>query len=391
VTTVTVPVPLVSPPDVAYSGKVAVPSITPPPIQYSIQIPDAIATATEAGYTVTKGTTPPPPPPGSTTLLAYIKTLGANKAGVLSGQTLDLYSATPLDALDTTPGVSFPTVTVGKPGPATGLCPAVIDLFIDENFPNGCVMPNNTAPNNTLGLANGAIAAGCIVRINACPPNPAGGSNNPWPAVLTAGSSVQNAFFATLAGHAAILKQIKGPVIYDFLGEMNLSNPLAAGSWAGVGTCTSAQFATLWVLAWNYLMVTQGLSSKLLWSYETNDGVGNYTFGYPGNQYVDLVGVHTWAPFTASADPYNAMVATGLPVCFGSCGLTYQSTSNFSGNNYTQVYEVIASKYPLVYAAVLWCMGGDALSQQNGAVQALSTKPWLNRSNMPAGGFSGNK
>jgi Glycosyl hydrolase family 26 len=330
-------------------------------------------------------------PPSGTTLLAYIKTLGANKGGVLCGQTLDLYSKTPLDALNTTSGVSFPTVTVGAPGPATGLCPALIDLFIDENYPNGCIMPSNAPPNDTLSLANSAIAAGCIVRINACPPNPAGGSNNPWPAVLTSGSSVQNAFFSTLAGHAAILKQINGPIIYDFLGEMNLSNPLSAGSWAGIGTCTSAQYAALWVLAWDYLMNTQGLSKQLLWSYETNNGVGNYTFGYPGNDYVDLVGVHDWAPFSGagSSEPYEAMVATGLPVCYGSCGLTYQSVANFSANNFTQVCNVITSQFPLAYAAVFWCIGGDALSQQNGAVECLSAAPWLNRTNMPV--FSGNK
>lgn len=358
-------------------------------VPYAIQIPDAIATVQAAGYTVTQGTTPPPP--AGSPLLTVIKTLGANEAGVWSGQTLDLYSKTPLDAMDTTPGVSFPSVTVHLPGPATGYCPAIIDLFADPNGPAGNIEPNNPPPNDTVSLANAALAAGCVLNLNGNPPNPAGASNNPWPSVLTTGSAVQNAYLTTLAKDAAMFKKINGPFIYDFLGEMNLPGGLGAGNnWASIGVagCTSANFAALWVLTWNFF-AAQGLNDQILWAYETNDGVGNYTFGYPGDQYVDIVGIHTWAPFTATAAPYAAMVALNKPLIFGSCGLTYQSVANFSGNNYTQVAQVIASKYPLAFGIILWNMGGNAYSQQNGAAQALSTAPWLNRKNVPT--ISGNK
>lgn len=353
-------------------------------IPYTVAIADDISNAEAAGYTVTGPSSGTPPPTGLT-LLAYIKTLGANKAGVLTGQTLDLYSKTPLDALDTTPGVSFPNVTVHLPGPATGLCPAIIDLFSDPNGPAGDIEPSNPAPNNTVSLANAAIAAGCIIRLNSNPPNPSGANNNPWPAVLTAGSAVQKAFLASLATDAAMFKQINGPFILDFMGEMNLEGGLNAGNnWAsaGVAGCTSANFAALWVLMWNYFTVTEGLANKILFSYETNDSVGQYTFGMPDLKYVDLVGVHIWSPF-ANSDAYNAMVATGLPVGFGSCGLTYLSVANFTQNNFSAVCEAITSKFPLVYGIALWNMGGNAYSQQNGAVQCLSAAPWLNRSNVP--------
>jgi Glycosyl hydrolase family 26 len=333
-------------------------------------------------------------PPSGITLLAYLKTLGANAAGVLSGQTLDPYSSTPLDALDTTDGASFPSITVYKPGPQTGLCPAVIDLMLNQNQPNGTVTRNNPAPNNTLSLANAAIAAGCIVRLNGNPANPAGAGNNPWPDVLTAGSTIQNAYLATLAADAALMKQITGPFIYDFMGEMNLTSSTALQSgnnWACISTCTSAQFAALWVLTWNYLTTTEGLSGKMLWSYETNDGVGNYTWGFPGNEYVDLVGVHTWAPFTATAAALQGLetVTDGQPVGLGSMGLTYQSVTPFSANNFTQCCSVITADYPQIAYVVFWGTGGDQLSNQNGAVECMSMAPWLNRANVPV--FSGNK
>src|ERR1039458_7375870 len=49
-------------------------------------------------------------------LLTFFKTLGLNAAGVLSGQTLNIYSGTPLDAINSAhpSWASYPTVGIGS-------------------------------------------------------------------------------------------------------------------------------------------------------------------------------------------------------------------------------------------------------------------------------------
>jgi hypothetical protein len=320
---------------------------------------------------------------GGRSLLGFIKTLGANAGGVLVGQTLDLYSSTPLDDLSTNRGASFPSVSVGAPGPSTGKLPAIIDLFVDNDYNDEST---NAPPNDFVSLANGALSAGAIVKVNCEPPNPATGqfSTKTFPAdVLTSGSADNKAYLARLATDAAMLKRIEGPFLFCLMGEMNLG-----GYWSDIQSgATEAQFVELWQLTYKYLVGTEGLT-RMLWAYETNDGVGNYTWGFPGTSYVDLVGIDSFlmggALGQSDKTAYNEVSAYGLPFFFSSTGLSTDpgSLAAFSGNNFTGVANVITSDFPSAFGAVFWCQT-DALSNQNGAAQCLGTAPWLGADKLP--------
>ena len=317
-------------------------------------------------------------------LLAYLKKLGNPGIGTMMGQTLDVYSATPCDGIDATPGAYFPKLFVNAPGPNTGLTPAIIDLFLDVNSPYGGHERDNAPPNDVQSLAQAAIAAGCVVKMNFGPQNPAGFGNNPWSDVLMGGTATNTAYLAALAADAAILAAIPGPVILCFCGEMNVGGGYDAGqNWAAINACTEAEYVKLWQLTWSYFS-QQGLTN-LLWCFESNSGVGNYTWGFPGNALCDVVAFDTFTQQASYTDPtgYAARTALGLPFFIGSTGLSYdQSFNNFTQNDYTEVVQTCLSAYPKAFGIVMWCQD-TAMNVQNGALECLSAPGLLNLADIP--------
>jgi hypothetical protein len=173
-------------------------------------------------------------------LLSYLQTLGASKGGILSGQTADPYSGTPMDVFVGAP----PNWTVGAPGPARGLTPAILNLFVQgPNNGGSPTMQTLTGPNSFVNLANAWIASGGILHVSMAMNNPAhpragsstapdgwlhnpaigsGADNsiktyNPWTtgnSLLSPGTPTNLAFMANLAQIAALLKQINGPFLF---------------------------------------------------------------------------------------------------------------------------------------------------------------------------------
>jgi hypothetical protein len=250
-------------------------------------------------------------------------------------------------------------------------------------------------------LANNACAAGAIVKINFAPPNPAGNGNNPWggSGVLSSGSTIQNAYLAYVDSDATKLKKLNSgcPVMLMYMGEQNLTGSLntSSGYWAninaaGSGVPSSSQWAALYVLTFNRLK-TDGVGSIVLMGMEPNGGVGNYTFGFPGTSYVDVMALDGFPIGTGDGNHsssgstwyqlYN--ICPNCPEFYGSTGFSSPgSVTPFSGNNYTQVCNVLTTNYPFVFGWFAFTQGGQ-LAQQNGAVNALSSSPWINVSSLP--------
>lgn len=307
-------------------------------------------------------------------------------------QTLDSFSTTPMDAVNKTANASPATATVivnTVPPTDTHLIPAGYDFFLNNV---GNDEQSNPPPNDDISLGIATLKAGGMARFNYEPPNPHDNtySNHVFdPNCLVPGTATYNNFFAQLQADGAKLAQIcaAGPVWVSIMGEMNLS-----GYWADIASgCTEAQFAAVWQMV---VTIFKTFTKKFNTIYEPNDGVNNYTWGYPGNAWVDCVGLHSFADGalgTNDTTAYNALMAISgnKPFWLGSTGLKFdlQNLPAFSGNNWTQVCQVAIATFPNLCALVFWFQT-DSLANQNGAVQSMSD-PMLNRSNVTAVNFAG--
>jgi hypothetical protein len=376
-----------------------------------------------------------------TTLLAYIKTLGINKAGVLTGQTLSPFSSTPLDAINTTitTWAGNPTVGIGSSQIASGYLPAIIDVFaacvgniigITNIGGGGCNIEDgqNTTANSWLAMAQGAQAKNLIVKINYIPNNPAGCGNNPWtlvggiPAVLVSGQTANTTFVGWLDQLATYLKTLTQPFIIDGPGELNLGGGIscaaqaASQNWMGVnaastGVPSSAQVAAVFQLMYNRL-AADGVT-EALWNFEYASGTATTVdqssdgFGFPGTSYVDVVSIDSQpASYTNASDYLWAQQSpqNTLPFFIGSM-VNVSGASAFTVNTYASSNGLLGymisnadgvNGYPASFGIVEWPQG-NSYNQQNNAVSALSgptlagSANYFNNTNLPVGGFSGPK
>lgn len=340
-----------------------------------------------------------------TTLLAYLQTLGANRGGVLSGQTADPYSQNPMDVFSG----SAPNWTVGAPGPSTNLTPAILNLFVQgpDNGGSG-TMQTMTGSESFVSIANAWIAAGGILHVSMAMGNPAnanaGGSwlsnpalagccgnntispYNPWPDVLNSGTTTNKNFMANLTQIAALLKQINGPFLFVPWGEINSSNRQV--DWYD-NPQQPSQYAALWRMTYNYLMADPGLAGRMLWGWDVGSGAQGMSAWYPGDQYVDFTAIDSLSPPLGdnSGNPvatatYNELLTHNKPMFFASIGLSYNLPAAMSGDNYQSICQPIANSFPAAFGYVMWAQT-LGLNSQNGAVNCLSGPHMINRSNLP--------
>lgn len=345
--------------------------------------------------------------------VAYLKAAGPSTY-VLSGATLNLFTtSTPLDALNGTfpngSSATFPTVTVGAPGPATGKCPAIINVFtvagnqVDAGgrgfyitmAPSCPAFTANSAPNGWLSLAVGAKNAGAIPLVTQLDANPAGSGNNPWTfggGVLTPGSATN---LAWLAGLDALVPGFKalaalGFWLYAPTGENNLTNAnwaINGNNWTGISSgATSAQVAQLQQMRAQH-MKAAGVTN-FGYVFQTNLGVGNTLYSYAPGIY-DFCFCDS-VPIQNDPTAYAAMQSTGLPMGYGSAILNDPNASTRNGfNTYTglnTIHGMGAQQIVTTYnfGLVVWWPQQVALNLQLGALQAMTTFPYIDASQVPA-------
>lgn len=355
---------------------------------------------------------------GAPTLLGYINYL-VNSGQQLSGVTPNIFSATPLDSISFgSGGIGSSTVTwaghnvtVGSPnypgagGSATGLTPAIINTFVTAPLSAGSGSPwfyntsSNASPNDWFSLSTGAQAAGKIVDVVLIMKNPAGSGNNPFTSgggVLNPGSTTNLQLLAYLATTVPDLKTLQATqsIIISLQGELNLTGGYTDPQcWFATGAATSLQAGQIFQLVKNYY-VSQGITNAL-WAFETNAGVGNYLFGFPGpsiqgggwsgDTSADLIFLDG-TPLYFDSSAYAAMQLTGLPMAYGSAvpaaaGVGAYNIYTGSGIASPGIgLQQVAISYPKFFAYILWSQysgsSGTALNYQLGALQALSTSPF---------------
>ena len=149
--------------------------------------------------------------------------------------------------------------------------------------------------------------------------------SNPYPAanidqILTPGTALNTEHLRRLDDLAALLDQLQNagvPVLWRPFHEMN-------GGWFWWGV--QPRFAELWVQMWDYLTNRHGLNN-LLWVFSVNHwsgtqgGPADY---YPGDAYVDVLGVDVYLEYGHNYDQYVhdtlMQVGGGKPIAFTENG-----------------------------------------------------------------------
>jgi hypothetical protein len=241
--------------------------------------------------------------------------------------------------------------------------------------------------------AAGLVSMGCWFG------NPSTGSGQPgdlnivFHDLLVAGA-VRTAWFAQLDAVAARLVQIRDAgfvVLFRLFVELN-------GDWFWWGSpskASAADFIAVWQEAYTYLMTTKGLQDCLLWNFNVNAGVGNYTAAYPGSAYVDVTSIDYYGdtPGSGCLSAYNALVALSpaKPVFIGEFGAHTSDVATIQTQEFTydnsQLIRDIASSMPKCFGFMMWDANW-AISRQNGAIALMGHAWTVNRddfANRPTG------
>jgi hypothetical protein len=390
--------------------------------------------------------------PVGQTLLHYMQ--GAGSATyVLSGQTLDIYSSTPLDVISwgtggwSTSTVSYAAgnVTVAAPNAQTNLTPAITNIFVVSGCGWPAVTGNclgsfvqtmyNAEPNAWDDLAQGAQSQGAIVDLLLWVANPAGNGNCPWPNVLTSGNGTYTALMSGIDAIAASAKvKLTRPFILVPFAEMNTTGSINAttgslnNTWMGINACSTGVPSSNQVAQLAQEIAAEFIAdgvTNFLFMDEPNGGYGNYGWGFPcsghtsiGNDCATGV-VNTFFDLAAldtnyhDASAASFLAATGLPWGLGSFVICYgglcptQNAINLWSYGYSGGVCTPSGSGSLGLECMLqdygsklgfdiwWGQKGNwwSINTQQGAVAVMSTFPNVSVSNLPtfssAGGFAG--
>jgi hypothetical protein len=288
-------------------------------------------------------------------LLSYLQGLSADSKHVLAGQHTSYWDSNPLDYVNALKS-------------QTGTQPAVLGTTLSaSDIPRFGL---NGSSENGVALSNQWLAAGGIVQLSLWPGNPQtmSGSQTDFDIncadVLTPGNATYNNWQGYLAAAVAKIKQINGPVILRPFVETN-------GRWFWWGNnCSASQQVQIWQQMWNYFAAA-GVNN-VLWEYNVNGGVGNYTASYPGSAYVDIVSFDSYPPTQADAAWYKPLAALGKPIILAESGPSPYPVGidTFDIDN---ILQVVKANYPDIVGIVIWCQT-QALSQQQGD-EAFMTDP----------------
>ncbi|NOZ80532.1 MAG: hypothetical protein GXP63_02570, partial [DPANN group archaeon] len=172
-------------------------------------------------------------------------------------------------------------------------------------------------------------AGGGLVTVSMHPDNPVTGGNrkDTTPVdideLITDGTSTNLAYRQSLDEVAAGLQQLQDngvSVLFRSLHEMN-------GGWFWWGKIDPQDYKNLWIYTHDYLIYTKGLHN-LIWIYSPNANSGNYLTYYPGNDYVDIVGLDYYGSGQLpKLGGYDDLLTTGKPFGISEFGFCSSSGS----------------------------------------------------------------
>lgn len=138
-------------------------------------------------------------------------------------------------------------------------------------------------------------------------------------------------------------------------------------------------FIDIWKHMYDYFTSTKGLDN-LLWVYAAADTHGWHSVDslYPGDDYVDIVGIDLYddnVAFSGGMDAYNTIVALGKPFANVEFG-----PATMDGNyDNTKTIDEIRDRYPQASYFMYWCswQNHKAALVDNRNASALLNDPWV--------------
>jgi mannan endo-1,4-beta-mannosidase len=224
---------------------------------------------------------------------------------------------------------------------------------------------------NAVSVTNAWLAQGGIALISWWPLDPFTGivdndRNTDLTQLTQPGTAAYVAWYKLMDEQIAMLKQINGPVIYRPFVELN-------GNWSWWGQKDPATFQLVWQQMHDYY-ASKGVTN-VLWLYNVNEDLGNYTVYYPGADYVDVVSWDSYPPDANDGGWYSALATLGKPIILAEVGIV---------GDYSALPALVSTHYPLVKAIVVWCQKW-ALSVNSGASAFMNDPSMIAQSDLPSG------
>lgn len=213
------------------------------------------------------------------------------------------------------------------------------------------------------------------------PANPKGGglrdTGVDLSALLTAGTATHTRWMEELDLIASGLQELKEAgvvVLWRPFHEMN-------GGWFWWGAKEPETFIEVWRHMFDYFTRTKGLD-HLLWVYSPNHGEKTAAY-YPGDRYVDLVGLDAYTDFIdrAHIKGYPEVARLGKP--FGFTEFGPHGASNPPGDyDYRRFIQGIEKEFPQTVFFMIW-NAKWSLATNNFSGELLN-HPWIiNREDVP--------
>jgi mannan endo-1,4-beta-mannosidase len=148
-----------------------------------------------------------------------------------------------------------------------------------------------------------------------------------------------------------------------------------------------AKYIALWRHIFNYFTYVKGLHN-LLWVYSPNGGVGDYLGYYPGDQYVDIVGLD-WYQYNngpmGKVGGYDELTSLGKPFAMTEYGPLDTSATAVDPQDYALFIQGIKQNMPKTVYWMAWSTPYGISNHSN--IRAALNDPWVvNRDRIP--GFS---
>jgi mannan endo-1,4-beta-mannosidase len=314
--------------------------------------------------------------PRAKAILAYFQNLEARPdKRLVSGQFSDFGNRASAGAM-------------GRVQEKTGQWPAILGVDYADFARGGltCVAPNREA-----------IAywkAGGLVTVSAHLYNPAnkngGGLRDmgmDLSTLLQPDSETHRRWVQEMDDLAAGLRELKAAgvvVLWRPFHEMN-------GDWFWWGAQPTNTFIEVWRNMFDYFTRTKGLDN-LLWVYSPNHG-RRTTGYYPGDRYVDLVGLDAYTDFLDPKHIQGYAEVARLPKPFGFTEYGPHGANNPPGDyDYRQFIEGVQQNFPRTVFFMCW-NANWSLSSNSHTKEMLSHSWIVNRGDLPpdlagAGGAS---
>jgi mannan endo-1,4-beta-mannosidase len=180
--------------------------------------------------------------------------------------------------------------------------------------------------------------------------------------LITPGSPTYAKYMAILdyaAGELETLSDAGVVVLFRPYAEMNADFSWVHGD--------PAAYIAFWQHLFDYFTNVKGLHN-LLWVYAPWTGAGNYAAYYPGDAYVDVVGLDYYLSLNGPLDKaagYDELTALGKPFALTEFG-TYPSA------DYTLLIQGAKQNMPKMVYWMTWSAPYDISIQQQNAAAALS-------------------